>query len=268
MAKYQETTAHNGQRFLTFLNSDGELQTIDDSHPGYEDVVEALADNDVSYATHIARPLNLVGERLGSFDSDLRVSGNSVYYGHERLTNKLANMVLGYVRNGREGAEALANFVQRLYHNPNERSREQLFDWIERHGLTIDREGFIIGHKGVHTGRDGKFVSSSFGEADVNGITIRGQIPQTVGDVVTMPRSAVDDNGDAGCSSGLHVGTYDYASGFGSVLLTVRIDPADVVSVPNDCDFSKMRVCRYTVIGVNTDRVEFPKDSAYVGGTE
>lgn len=267
MARYQETRAANGQRFLSFINSEGELVTIDNSHPGYENCLTALSYyDDVAYATFIAKPLNLVGERLGEFDTDLRVHNGGVYYGSERLPEALAETVLGYVRNGKEGAEALANFVTRLYRNPNKRSIEQLFDWVQRHGISLNSEGYIIAHKGVNRLGDG-YGSVHSGRASVNGVLHTGRIPQTVGDVVTMTRSEVDDNGDAGCSSGLHVGTLDYAGGFGQMLLTVKIDPADVVSVPSDCDFSKMRVCRYEVIGLNADKVEFPKDSAYVGGS-
>ena len=267
MAKYQETKVEaRGQKFLTFINQDGELVTIDNSHPGYENCLMALRDyDDVAYASFIAKPLNVVGEQLGNFDTDLRVHDGGVYYGDIRLPNLLAETVLGYVRNGREGAEALANFIVRLYNNPNQRSIDQLFEWVVRHGITLDSNGYIIAHKGVQKSGSG-FHSVSAGHASVNGKEQSGRIYQSVGDVVSMERSKVDDNGDAGCSSGLHVGTLDYATRFAPWLLTVEIDPADVVSVPNDHDFTKMRVCRYTVIGINRDKVEFPKDSAYVGG--
>jgi hypothetical protein len=41
--------------------------------------------------------------------------------------------------------------------------------------------------------------------------------------------------------------------------LTVKVDPADVVTVPPDHDQQKMRVCRYTVIGVH-DGEEFKEE--------
>ena len=64
-----------------------------------------------------------------------------------------------------------------------------------------------------------------------------------------MPRKQVDDSVDIGCSFGLHAGTYEYASNFGNgVTLTVRIDPANVVSVPRDCEYQKIRCSEYTVI--------------------
>ena len=31
--------------------------------------------------------------------------------------------------------------------------------------------------------------------------------------------------------------------------MIVKIDPADVVSVPSDCNYEKLRTCRYEVVG-------------------
>jgi hypothetical protein len=51
-----------------------------------------------------------------------------------------------------------------------------------------------------------------------------------------------------GCSVGLHVGTYDYASNFTLNVLEVHVNPRDVVSVPTDSNWAKVRCCRYVVI--------------------
>jgi hypothetical protein len=66
-----------------------------------------------------------------------------------------------------------------------------------------------------------------------------------------MPRNKVDDNKEVGCSYGFHAGTLEYASDFASdsdKLVVVEIDPADVVSIPTDCNFQKLRTCRYKVV--------------------
>jgi hypothetical protein len=66
-----------------------------------------------------------------------------------------------------------------------------------------------------------------------------------------MPRNKVDDNKEVGCSYGFHAGTLEYASDFASdfdKLVLVEIDPADVVSIPTDCNFQKLRTCRYKVV--------------------
>ena len=66
----------------------------------------------------------------------------------------------------------------------------------------------------------------------------------------------MDDNKDRHCSHGLHIGSYDYADGWAGSdgrLLLVEFDPQDAVSVPTDCSFQKLRVCKYTVVADLTD---------------
>jgi hypothetical protein len=65
-----------------------------------------------------------------------------------------------------------------------------------------------------------------------------------------MPRNKVDDNKEVGCSYGFHAGTLEYARGFrpcNGKLVVVEINPADVVSIPTDCECQKLRTCKYKV---------------------
>jgi hypothetical protein len=67
-----------------------------------------------------------------------------------------------------------------------------------------------------------------------------------------MPRNKVDDNKENGCSYGFHAGSVDYAKNFmdrDGHLMLVEINPADVVSIPTDCQFQKLRTCKYKVVG-------------------
>jgi hypothetical protein len=63
-----------------------------------------------------------------------------------------------------------------------------------------------------------------------------------------MPRGKVDDDFRRGCSFGFHVGTREYATSWGPRTMLVKVDPADVVSVPSDCECQKLRTSRYTVV--------------------
>jgi len=70
-----------------------------------------------------------------------------------------------------------------------------------------------------------------------------------IGEPVKEERAKCDSNPDAGCSNGLHIGTHEYVKNFGSgdnvVVLACLFNPANVVSVPKDCNNTKMRVCEY-----------------------
>jgi hypothetical protein len=79
-----------------------------------------------------------------------------------------------------------------------------------------------------------------------------------------MPRNKVDDNQNNTCSYGLHFCSEGYLKHFGGArTVIVKINPRDVVSIPNDYNQTKGRTCRYEVIGevgVNPDdAAEFDK---------
>jgi hypothetical protein len=100
------------------------------------------------------------------------------------------------------------------------------------------------------------YESINTGRAIVDGKVYSGAIPNGVGAVVEMPRGEVQHDPSVGCHTGLHAGTHDYASNFsqGKVLL-VEINPRDVVSVPTDCNWQKIRTCRYTVKDISEAKI-------------
>jgi hypothetical protein len=66
-----------------------------------------------------------------------------------------------------------------------------------------------------------------------------------------MERRKVCDDAGIGCSYGFHAGSLEYAQGFGGgekKIVIVKINPADVVSVPTDCECQKLRTCQYEVV--------------------
>jgi hypothetical protein len=80
-----------------------------------------------------------------------------------------------------------------------------------------------------------------------------------VGDTIEVQRRSVDDNRQNQCSHGLHIGSFDYAKSWASdgQLLLVRFNPADAVSVPQDSECQKLRVCKYEIL----EEVEVEDDS-------
>jgi len=73
-----------------------------------------------------------------------------------------------------------------------------------------------------------------------------------IGKMVTMPRSQCDDNQDVTCSSGLHLSNSDWLTQgyYGTVGLTCLCNPADVVCVPRNSDYGKLRTCAYLPIAI------------------
>lgn len=70
-----------------------------------------------------------------------------------------------------------------------------------------------------------------------------------LGTVVSMPRGECDNNPNNTCSSGLHVGAPQYVTDFyrhdDQFILAVLVNPMNVVAVPKDYSYQKMRTCEY-----------------------
>lgn len=134
--------------------------------------------------------------------------------------------------------EPFKNFITNLSKNPTPSARTSLYKFLEHNGHPITRSGCFIAYKSV---RDNLTDWHT------------GKIDNSPGTVVSMPRDKVVEDPETTCASGLHVAAWVYAKDFGKgdkqVILEIEVDPRDVVSVPNDYDGTKMRVCRYRAIG-------------------
>lgn len=73
-----------------------------------------------------------------------------------------------------------------------------------------------------------------------------------IGQVVQMERMTCDAEQEHDCSRGLHVGGKDWLTKnyFGGTGLRVLVNPADIVAVPTQSDYGKMRTCAYYPINV------------------
>lgn len=245
MTKFNIAIDDSGASTVTMV-SQGQITTIDDSHPFFGRIVDALVEG--------GDPTDWLDFSASVTDLDgFNDEGDGISWGDgEPVGEPLTVTYTRYVVEGRDTSN-LPRFMERLAKNPSAHARKTLWEWLGVQGLNIDTEGYIIGYKGVQRlDEDGyAFESSSSGRATVDGDEKIGQIPQNVGSVVEMPRTEVMDDPNSNCAEGLHVGTYDYATGFGPVTLEVRVDPADVVSVPTGCAGWKIRCCKYKVLAVH-----------------
>lgn len=238
---------------VTVLLDDGSTHVVEGSAPNFGRVLTALQSGDAQAALEAMDVWSAVRDNLESVGITF-VSPVEILVDGDRLDATLSRVLFDTVQSGDDGS-SLVNFAKRLTQNPSRKSREQLYNFINANGITIDEDGYIIGYKGVTT-VDGNYVSIHSGPGTVNDVEfVNAQLPNNVGDVVTLNRRLIDDDSNRGCSVGLHVGTWEYASAFGNgATLTVKVDPADVVSVPNDCSFQKVRVCRYEVLATTEEK--------------
>ena len=133
------------------------------------------------------------------------------------------------------GWEHYRKFWERCLANPNPKSVELLFQYLVIHKFTITEDGCFLAYKGIRT--DFKDVHSA-------------TFDNSVGNVVKMERSEVTYDPANACSKGLHCGNLAYARNWGPVVVLVKVDPANVVSVPFNSRGEKIRVCEYRVESV------------------
>lgn len=234
-------------------------------HPNFNAIVQAARDQDYG-VVDLFDIAETVAQNFERLSRRITTANGTLYLDGEPMSGVIVDHILRAMEAGLTEWQPLANFIENVAANPNPGSVTQLYDWLKRENFTIDADGMIVGYKGVNALPDGTYQSISAGKATVDGKTYTGNIPNPIGSVIEMPRGEVQYDPANGCSTGLHVGNYEYASGFArGAVLEVRVNPADVVSVPLDCAAQKMRTCRYTVHDVFKQAA--PYSEPVVGGS-
>ena len=168
----------------------------------------------------------------------VEVKNGQVLYDGEEVHGAISKRILEFMSKGLP-FQPLVNFLNNLMENPSMQSQTELYDFLEHQYLPITEDGHFLAYKAVRNDYKDKYA---------------GTFDNRVGSVCEMRRAKVDDNRGVGCSQGLHAGALNYVASYGSVdsgdkIVIVKINPKDVVSVPNDCNCEKLRTCRYEVVG-------------------
>jgi hypothetical protein len=178
------------------------------------------------------------------------VTGDTVLLDGEELHSAEAKKLVDLVSEGATNIDRWFRFIEKLHANPSYHCRTQAYNFITHQGMCMTESGNLIGYKGVRDDYKDKHS---------------GKFSNHVGAELSMPRSNVDDNPNNGCSSGFHVGSHEYADGWAGSdgrLMIVEYSPADIVSVPDESGYGKLRVSRYKVIDESHTR-NILNDGAY-----
>jgi heme-degrading monooxygenase HmoA len=222
---------------------DGKPQTISQSHPNFLKIKSnLLAGNHDSIAELIDVKSSLV--KLGN--GDIEIIGNSVRYQGRLVPNYQSEKLISMYRQGHKNINPLKNFICRLMQNPSARARDEFARFADYKELPFDEDGFIYAYKGLDA--DLWSISGNTETRVLKGKVRGGHIWNGIGEEIEVAREDVDDDCNRHCSYGLHAGSFEYATGFGTRTVLVKFDPKDVVSVPTDCDGQKVRVCKYIVV--------------------
>jgi len=268
--KYLITEGANGDNILvagTTQDGDAYVRSVAPTAPRWDDIKSYLEntreeDTDGDLVLRMVDAGELLLNGITKLSERVMLRGESIYFDGDLLDNSLSKHIVRMVQSGDDNYKGFVRFLENLATNPSRKARRQLFTWINDRKFTITEDGMFMAYKGVQNHPDNLSISSGVETVWVNGVAHTGHIPNPIGATIEMARSNVDDDTHRGCSTGLHAGTHRYADNFGRKLLYVVINPRDVVSVPKDSAFEKLRVCRYTVVDYAKGQIE---DTTYQG---
>lgn len=200
------------------------------THPRFSEIVNKAKNELWNEMIDLIRPDHLiVRESCGRIEI---VDGEVLFQG-KVIHNTLTTRILVMLREG-FNVTPMCAFLDNLMDNPSFRAVSELYDFLEKGQLPITPDGHFVAYKKV---RD-NYMDFYTGKMD-----------NSVGNIVEMPRNAVNEDKDKTCSSGLHFCSYEYLSMMGTGrVIAVKINPRDVVAIPSDYNNTKGRCCRYEVI--------------------
>ena len=215
----------------------GKPVTVAKSDKYFAEVVEAL--NRKATAEEILDILEAEQRRMEAavhVAPGIEIKGGQLYYQNEAVAGVLGARMMQMLDEGFD-LTPMAKFLENLMQNPSKRVVDHLYAFLEHGKNPITEDGCFLAYKAVR--EDFKDIHS-------------GTFDNSVGATVVMPRNRVDEDPNRTCSAGLHVCSYEYLPHFSHAnghVMVCTVNPADVVAVPADYNNTKMRVCRYVVVG-------------------
>lgn len=237
----------NASAIILFL-SNGEKARVEKTDKNYAKILKTFElpkDEQESAVREVLNPVTVIKADIRGKDG-FEVVGETVFYKGEELPAALVTKVLSIIKDGLP-LEHFEKFWERLEKNPSAASVNQLIDFLSYKELPITEDGHFIAYRGVNS--DYYSVHGNLKTKVLQGkVDSQGRILNEIGATIEVLRREVDDNRDVGCSFGLHVGSLNYATSWGPKVIVVKIDPADVVSVPKDSSCQKCRVSKYEIL--------------------
>ena len=225
----------SGDNLVVMVNN--HPYTVNNNHPNYHAIMNGIKDNiGVDDMMSLINESVLVPERKFSDEFDnVTFDGDNVYVDGQVLYHSIVDRIRQFHKENLP-YKNLLKFINNLHSNPSFNSREQAYNFLEHSMMPITEDGCFLAYKSV----DSNYMDHH-----------THKVCNKPGNTIEMDRSKVDDNPNNHCSSGFHVATLRYASGFGgsrSKLVIVKINPKDIVCVPNDYSCEKCIICKYYVV--------------------
>ena len=243
------TSITNNSATIVITDAAGKstVYPLNRTHINYDAVIDAVRNNDEATIHKLCNVAKTIENNFASIEGKVRVENGHVYYDNLLLDGIIVDRILGFIKH-KLSVQPLLKFINKLYENPSSRAISELYKFLENKNMPITPSGNFLAYKGVQS----DYLSITAGNIEViKGGVFNGKISNAVGQEIEVKRNQVCDDKDIPCSKGLHAGSLKYATEFGKrgKVVIVEINPANVVSIPSDCECQKLRTCAYKVVG-------------------
>lgn len=225
---------------VTFSDS-GKTEIVKkDTHPElYSRVMTAIRDGDENKVRNLLCLDIAVSEVSGG---EFEIKDGQVLYNGMLVHNAVTKKIIECVMENLPYANLKA-FLGRILNQLNPTVLDELYLFLDSNeSMPIMDDGAFLAYRVVQDNYYSK-------HRNPDGTRNRNMI----GDEVTFDRDAVDPDRDNTCSDGLHFCSLHYVPFYGysdsDRVMIVKINPEDVVTIPNDYNNSKGRCCYYEVVG-------------------
>ena len=214
----------------------GKTYMVGTDHMRYPMIIKAIKNGDTeSIISMIDVSVNLKSAFKKTFNKEVELTNGVVTFKGEPLHNACTKRIVELWK-GDLPFLPLVKFLERLLKNPEQRAIDELYNFLDCNNLPITEDGYFLAYKRV----------------DIDWLDFHTHtIDNHVGKIVTMNRSDVTADKHTLCSAGLHFCSKEYLKEYNrgkGRMIAVKIDPADVVSIPTDYNNTKGRCCRYEVL--------------------
>jgi len=241
--------------------------TVSKNHITYNKLLAAIKAGEWETVQDIIEPKQVV---LNFGQGNVSIEGDKIFWKGRVMHNALTKRMVAMIQEDFP-VEPLIAFMENLMENPSKRAVNELYGFLEKNTLPITSDGCFLAYKkvrqdyfDVHSGtvlnKPAAYLTDEDTAALEEAAGKNNEVTVTVEDgvtVVSMERNLVDDDQNRTCSTGLHFCSQDYLNNFGGERIVIlKINPRDVVSIPNDYNDSKGRCARYEIVD------EIDKDKA------
>ena len=243
--EYIKVLSQNELLVKNFIDSDA----VDD-----DELVDVIEDEEEDKPKSKKKSKKATAKKLAEKKHSIKITKDTVSIDGEDLKTDKKTVKNHIIRSIKSGVTKTVyhKFLSKVKNNPKKYIEDELFKFLESGNFPIADDGDFYAFKKIESDYKDNHSHS---------------MDNRPGKIVTMSRKDVCEDRHVTCSTGLHFASLEYAKDYsGTRLMIVKVNPKDVVSIPNDYNNQKGRCCRYKVIceisdidELNTSTKEFLK---------